>query len=292
MCIFAKYGLNFWEKIMEGLLSTRKNAANLNRYGFTLVELLVVISIIAILLAVLIPALNAARNQAKGAMCLSNMKQIGLAIECYKAENKDSYCHATGWRARYPATYKDYMKECTWWGFISKYAKDAKIKVCPANQKWMFGHSFNAEFGFCEPDPNMPTTSLVQPDTLPLKGGQVVTPATKILITEGSLTFFECYIGWKYTQEQAWMYSHRIFPASKEDDPADREYWMRRVYGYKEAYLHNQNANNLFADGHAVKMFRKKMRAPELWFPNPQRLKISRGNPWSMKLPTYWYKGD
>ncbi|OHB54341.1 MAG: hypothetical protein A2Y12_18585 [Planctomycetes bacterium GWF2_42_9] len=57
--------------------------------GFTLVELLVVISIIAILLSVLMPALSKARNQAKMIICGNNMKQVVIAANMYQSENND-----------------------------------------------------------------------------------------------------------------------------------------------------------------------------------------------------------
>jgi len=51
--------------------------------GFTLIELLVVVAIIALLLAILVPGLSQARAQSKRSVCLSNLREIGLAIHAY-----------------------------------------------------------------------------------------------------------------------------------------------------------------------------------------------------------------
>lgn len=66
----------------------RPSSCNKRKDGFTLVELLVAVGIIAVLLALLMPALNKVRGQARTVTCLSNLRQLGAAFQIYLNENR------------------------------------------------------------------------------------------------------------------------------------------------------------------------------------------------------------
>lgn len=59
--------------------------------GFTLIEVLVVVAIIALLVSILLPSLSAARRSAKNTKCKHNLHQIGVAMEAYLVEYKDYF---------------------------------------------------------------------------------------------------------------------------------------------------------------------------------------------------------
>lgn len=61
----------------------------MRRRGFTLVELLVSIAIITLLAALLFPVFAAARGAARRTVCISNMRQIGLALQMYRQDNEE-----------------------------------------------------------------------------------------------------------------------------------------------------------------------------------------------------------
>ena len=83
-----------------------KNHSDLACRGFTIVELLVVISILSLLMSILIPVLARARGLAKTAVCTGNLKQLGMAFILY-ADDYDDYTMPTLGQSR---TY--------WWGQI------------------------------------------------------------------------------------------------------------------------------------------------------------------------------
>jgi prepilin-type N-terminal cleavage/methylation domain-containing protein len=130
--------------------------------GFTLIELLVVIAIIAILAALLLPALAAAKERAKRIQCVNNLRQIGVSVAIYNADNSD-FMPPLKWRDgnpqypyemfRYspvnstvnPPTYDadggPYNLGSLW---ASKVVVDGKIYYCPSlndptdNETWEF----------------------------------------------------------------------------------------------------------------------------------------------------------
>ncbi len=59
--------------------------------AFTLIELLVVIAIIALLVSILLPSLSAARNMAKGTVCLANLKRLGTGMTLYVTGSRDKF---------------------------------------------------------------------------------------------------------------------------------------------------------------------------------------------------------
>jgi prepilin-type processing-associated H-X9-DG protein/prepilin-type N-terminal cleavage/methylation domain-containing protein len=136
------------------------------RAGFTLVELLVVIGIIAVLIAVLLPALSKARQQAQSVACLSNMRQLGQGLVMFTQEHKgylpkgwfnarpavtgtvgsdvvpSDYSTADSWRFHYPMFGWDYV-------MLQYVGKAKSVFQCPTDTEPQFRGLFdNPQYGF------------------------------------------------------------------------------------------------------------------------------------------------
>ena len=90
--------------------------------GFTLIELLVVIAIIAILAAILFPVFAKAREKARQSSCLSNAKQIGLALHMYVQDYDEMM----------PPLYGDVAGLFPWQQLVTPYVKNIQIFTCPS----------------------------------------------------------------------------------------------------------------------------------------------------------------
>jgi len=126
------------------------------RRGFTLVELLVVIGIIAVLISLLLPSLNKARQSAQRVACAAQLKQLGNGMLLYANENKQTY-PAAFWSPNNALGDWNYDPQATSWvSVLAKYVGGSKVDVnapimgikiftCPNdqeprwNESWMQG---------------------------------------------------------------------------------------------------------------------------------------------------------
>ncbi len=109
---------------MKVIQSSVISKSAIRKYGFTLIELLVVIAIIAILAAILFPVFSSAREKARQTACVSNLKQLGLAVAQYEQDYDEKVVcggtytggalYAGGWAAP-----------------IYPYVKSKQVFLCP-----------------------------------------------------------------------------------------------------------------------------------------------------------------
>jgi len=119
-------------------MTSRQRRAS--RSGFTLIELLVVIAIIAILAAILFPVFAQAREKARSTSCLSNQKQIALAISMYAQDYDETF----------PYPYFQGPPELWWEDMVNPYIKTGNkggIMTCPSAPSAGFAYSMNEAMG-------------------------------------------------------------------------------------------------------------------------------------------------
>lgn len=242
---------------------------NSRRSGFTLIELLVVIAIIAILAALLFPVLSEARNRARLASCISNVKQLAYASLQYNADYDDTFVwgmriingtpywldnHAFGGQTGFFIT----TEAGTQQGEptpaelrpLNQYVKNFEVYHCKREkvQGGLWGDRKTPDFK-CEGTSYLfngyfhPSSSMLYRGLFGRKGSQVKYPAQTILLGERGIHDF-----WHYL-----------------DQPAT---WEGR--GYRNHDPNSPKATCAFVDGHAAYIQITKGR----WEGEPQ------GKPW------------
>ena len=227
------------------------------RYGFTLIELLVVIAIIAILAAILFPVFAQAREKARAASCLSNVKQMGLAVEQYKQDYDGWYPFGVNLR---PTTRNWYD------AFLDPYIKNSQVTRCPSQpDEWQIGYSYNQMFGYRMGDSRAGDPTYYASfcgKTIPIYDGVneagVTEPATSILMTEASLYYYYLVMDAGYAPATAYVNLSIFFPNANATT-------MRNRFAKKEAEIHTGGANNLYADGHAKWQRLTNIVIPQNW---------------------------
>lgn len=238
------------------------------RKGFTLIELLVVIAIIAILAAILFPVFAQARAKARQASCLSNIKQLSLAVLMYADDwdetvvirnsqstpNGLSGCWPGGWVPGYRGPVTDKNNNENWADSLYPYVKNKGLYICPTFGKFVsvdenrnavcapaFGGIMANDCGFSElmpaclgADPlyNFNTAAGAR---CTRTMGQFTNPSNSVMFGDGGC-FFICKDD-DYGD-----------PLDKcLNDPSSPYYWPVM---YQEVRRHNGGGNYSFFDGH------------------------------------------
>ena len=234
-----------------------------SRKAFTLIELLVVIAIIAILAAILFPVFAQAREKARQTSCLSNCKQMGLAIMMYAQDNDETYPRGWYYGKEYPGNQYDYV---TWHGAVQPYVKNGQTNgtgrltkglwICPSVSS-ANGQAFELYGGHSRlmppphygsiPDRLIPSVSLAA----------VSRPADIAIVSElgavqnswGSWSSQDGFVSnWWEHGGSAWPPVFEGESSGSAKFEGDSGTWPS--FGMPR-YRHSGNANFVFADGHA-----------------------------------------
>ena len=220
----------------------------MGKKGFTLIELLVVISIIALLMAIIMPALSLARDHGRRAACMSNMRQVGVALVLYQTEHEKTPPKTQAvFNFASPAASPNVLKLLRPFVGATRPEAATPVYACPS----------------LRPNPNPAyaptrvscTGYLVNAMLMGRRVASIPTPGRLIVMQEGwslanhlwvqpePITRTEATLeGRESTQYREW----HMF-ASESDHPS----WFTVERREQTANVHNKGGNFIFGDGHA-----------------------------------------
>ena len=214
--------------------------------AFTLIELLVVIAIIAILASILFPVFARARESARRASCMSNMKNLALAVLMYTQDNDGKLVAYSGWVSdASPNT-------ANWNRFepIQPYIKNHQIQFCPSAPRYYYMDStstynsvYYGQYGFSSDSTNKKIYCAVVHVYDPGPGINHTTTTAIDSLPNAAQT---CMIGETAAGETSTNYTNlgygiSAFGATSND----------ATYGYRVNDRHLEGGNYAYMDGHA-----------------------------------------
>jgi len=167
---------------MKKVLLVSKNDLKRAWNGFTLIELLVVVAIISLLAAILFPVFARARENARRASCMSNLKQMGLAVMQYAQDNDEHYPSNSMSSGVTPPDGRYWTGGSTTWYWpqiIYPYSKSVQLFYCPSSPDGSATNPAYHNYGA-----NVSVLNTPSDGTLPLSLAAVVAPATTYMLMD------------------------------------------------------------------------------------------------------------